>query len=199
MSWIRFFPKSDQIPILCCKTRKRCRPYSLQSRKSNLQRCRSIEHERHLRLPYREDYRPLTIRRFSNRKIRFSNESGWWHICSRRSPYQLSHKSSTNSSLCWPFPPVTHSILTFFSFFNSNVPTFVPGYKNNEIFYPKAMKELVPFASGSGYGLSSDLIHFLVKNLPMLTPYYNEVKMKREKGECLFWIGCDDWNMVVSL
>ena len=50
----------------------------------------------------------------------------------------------------------------------------MPGYKNNEVHYPTQMKELVPFASGSGYALSSDLIHYLVVNLPMFTPFFNE-------------------------
>ncbi len=53
------------------------------------------------------------------------------------------------------------------------MPTVIPGYKNNEIHYPKSMKELVPFASGSGYGLSADLVEFLVDNMDMLTPFYN--------------------------
>jgi galactosylxylosylprotein 3-beta-galactosyltransferase len=48
-------------------------------------------------------------------------------------------------------------------------------YKNNEIFYPVEVREVVPFASGSGYVLSSDLVNFLNKNLQMLQRYYNEV------------------------
>ncbi len=48
------------------------------------------------------------------------------------------------------------------------------GYKNNEIYYPKEMKELVPFASGSGYRLSSDLVSYIVKNLDVLNELQTE-------------------------
>ena len=33
----------------------------------------------------------------------------------------------------------------------------------------------MPFASGSGYALSADLIQYLVSNIPLLKRYYNEV------------------------
>jgi hypothetical protein len=39
------------------------------------------------------------------------------------------------------------------------------GYPNNELLYPEEMEELVPFAAGSGYILSMDLVQYIVSQV----------------------------------
>jgi len=59
--------------------------------------------------------------------------------------------------------------------FHTKSPRFVyEGYKNNEIYYPDYVNELLPFAGGSGYALSWDLVNYITKQQDYLTKFFNE-------------------------
>jgi len=62
----------------------------------------------------------------------------------------------------------------YIGYFHINAPRYVEGYKNNEINYPEYVEHLLPFAGGSGYVLSMDLVEYLVKQDSYLIRYFNE-------------------------
>jgi len=66
------------------------------------------------------------------------------------------------------------ALRAYIGHFHINAPRYLEGYKNNEIYYPEYVEYLLPFAGGSGYVLSMDLVEYIVKQDPYLMRFSNE-------------------------